>query len=272
MTVSVLAVWRVELTKLAAQRRLRAIVALVAVAPFIVAAVMDKQSQLPADTLFGRWLHTSGFALPLVVLGFAGTWGFPILSAVVAGDIFSTEDHQGTWRTLLTRSVDRASMFAGKALAAATWSVGMTVLIAVSATIAGVAVVGRSPLVLLDGSVHGSAFVLRLVIEAWLVALPPMLGFTALAIAFSVVARNSVVGVLGPVVLGLLMELLDIIVGSGPIRGLLLTTPFDAWHGLARTSSYGADVVHGLGTCALWIIVSTWVAHRAFLTRDMAAA
>jgi ABC-2 type transport system permease protein len=221
--------------------------------------------------LFGRWLHASGLSRPLVVLGFAGTWGFPILSAVVAGDIFSTEDHQGTWRTLLTRSADRASMFAGKALAAATWSVGMTILIAVAATVAGVAVLGRSPLILLDGSAHGSAFVLRVVVEAWLVALPPMLGFTALALAFSVVARNSVVGVLGPVVLGLLMELLDIIVGNGPVRGLLLTTPFDAWHGLARSTAYGADVVHGLGTCAVWIICSIWVAHRTFLNRDMAA-
>lgn len=272
MSVSAYSVWRVELAKLAAQRRLRAIVGLVAVAPFIVAAVIDKQSQLPSDTLFGRSLHASGFALPLVVLGFAGTWGFPILSAVVAGDIFSSEDHQGTWRTLLTRSADRAAMFVGKGAAAATWSIGMTILIAVSATVAGVAIMGRQPLVLVDGTAHGSGFVLRVIVEAWLVAMPPMLGFTALAMAFSVIARNSVVGVLGPVVLGLLMELLDIIVGTGPVRGLLLTTPFDAWHGLARSTSYGADVIHGLGTCALWSILSVWVAHRVFLGRDMASS
>ena len=78
------------------------------------------QSAIPADTLFGQWVHQSGFAIPMVVLGFAGQWVLPFVIAVVAGDIFSSEDHFGTWKTILTRSRSRGELFAGKFLAALT--------------------------------------------------------------------------------------------------------------------------------------------------------
>ena len=34
---------------------------------------MSQQSSLPVDTLFGRWMHATGWAGPLVMLGFSGT-------------------------------------------------------------------------------------------------------------------------------------------------------------------------------------------------------
>ena len=39
----------------------------------------------PSDALFGVWVHTSAFAISLVVLGFAANWGFPIVAGVLAG-------------------------------------------------------------------------------------------------------------------------------------------------------------------------------------------
>ena len=50
----------------------------------------------------------SGFAVPLVVLGFAALWVFPVLASIVGGDLFSSEDRYGTWTTVLTRSRSRA--------------------------------------------------------------------------------------------------------------------------------------------------------------------
>ena len=74
------AVYRVELTKVSAQLlpRLAAVVCLLG--PFVFALVMRSQASTPADTLFGRWVTSSGFALPFVVLGFAGIAGFPLLT------------------------------------------------------------------------------------------------------------------------------------------------------------------------------------------------
>ena len=72
------------------------------------AAAMRVQSSLPADTLFGRAVTDSGFAIPLVVLGFAALWPLPVLASIAGGDVFSAEDRYGTWKTVLTRSRSRA--------------------------------------------------------------------------------------------------------------------------------------------------------------------
>ena len=40
-----------------------------------IAAVISRQTSLPADTVFGRWMNQSGWAGPLVILVFMGTLG-----------------------------------------------------------------------------------------------------------------------------------------------------------------------------------------------------
>ena len=116
-------VCRRELLKLARLVRVQAVLAACVLAPFVVAAGISVQSAVPADTLFGQWVHQSGVALAMVVLGFCGQWALPALVAIVAGDVFSAEDHLGTWKTVLTRSRSRGEIFAGKVLAVLVWCV-----------------------------------------------------------------------------------------------------------------------------------------------------
>ena len=87
-----------------AQLPLRLLGVVCVLGPFAFAVLLKVQSGAPADALFGAWVHTSGFAVSLVVLGFAGNWGFPIIAGVLAGDLFAAEDRHGTWKTILTRS------------------------------------------------------------------------------------------------------------------------------------------------------------------------
>src|SRR4051812_7840338 len=88
----VLTCTRVEARKLLAQRQCPIVLALCAAAPFAFVAALRAQDGLPSDTLFGRLVHESGFAIPLVVLGFAGLWGLPIVAGLAGGDIFASED------------------------------------------------------------------------------------------------------------------------------------------------------------------------------------
>src|SRR3954453_6409956 len=92
---------RFELVKLLAQWRIRLLAIACWVAPAVFVGLVSRQSTLPADTLFGRWMGTTGWAGSLVVLGFASTWLLPLLAALVAGDAFAAEDRLGTWRHLL---------------------------------------------------------------------------------------------------------------------------------------------------------------------------
>jgi ABC-2 type transport system permease protein len=102
----------VECSKLAAQSKARVVLATCIAGPFAFATAMRVQSSVPEDTLLGRSVKESGFAAPLVVLGFAALWVFPVLTSVVGGDLFSAEDRYGTWATVRTRSRSRADVFA----------------------------------------------------------------------------------------------------------------------------------------------------------------
>jgi ABC-2 type transport system permease protein len=100
----VIAVFAVECFKIVRQLKARAVLAVCIAGPFAFAAVIRLQSSLPEDTLFGRSVKYSGFALPLVVLGFGGLWALPVLSSIVGGDLFSAEDRYGMWTGLLGQS------------------------------------------------------------------------------------------------------------------------------------------------------------------------
>jgi len=263
-----LVVARWELRTLQSLWRTRIAVALCAVAPFVFMGLLNAQAQLPVDTLFGRWVKESGFALPLLVLGFVAQWAFPALTAVVAGDIFSSEDAHGTWKTILTRSRSKGEVFAGKMLAAAAWPLLLLVVLAVASTVAGLVLVGNQPLVGLSGQLVPSAHALVDVLGAWASTTPPVLGFTAFALLLSVVSRSSVVGVVGPVLVGLLMQLYAFLGRSDLIGHLFLTLHFYAWHGFVLDHPTLRPLLESLAVSAAYVIGCLWVAWWRFRDRD----
>lgn len=262
--------FRAERRKLLAQLSLRLLALVCVLGPFAFAAVLSTQSASPADTLFGVWVHSSGFAIPLVVLGFAGTWGFPLIAGIVAGDLFSSEDRHGTWKTVLTRSRSRGQLFAGKLLAAATFSVALTTLAGLSSLVAGLIFVGDQSLVGLSGTVLSPGKSLLLVFVSWLLCLLPMLAFTSLAVLLSVATRNGIVGVIGPSIAGLAMQLL-LLIGSGVwIHALLVGSAFQDWHPLFVASPFYGPVLAGIGISLVWMIVCVAVSWRLLRGRDFA--
>jgi ABC-2 type transport system permease protein len=248
--------------------RVRLVLVTCLLGPFLVAGAITLESALPQDTLFGQWLHESGYALPMVVLAFAGQWLLPLLAAVVAGDIFSAEDHFGTWKTVLSRSCSRGQVFAGKVLAAGTYTLFVLVVLAVSSTAAGV-VLGTQAVVGLSGQLVPSDHAVMLVAASWSTQLPPLLGFCALSIMLSVVTRNSPAGMGGPVLIGLVMQLMSLVNVPMTLRAFLLSTPFGAWHGLWVQSPYRAPVREGLATSGGWLVVSLVVAWLVFRRRSI---
>jgi ABC-2 type transport system permease protein len=257
-----------ELEKLTAQWRIRAVAAVCLLAPFAFVLALKTQDTVPSDTLFGRWVHDTGYAIPLVVLGFAGQWAFPLLTCVVAGDIFASEDHHGTWQTILIRSRTRAQIFIGKVLAAATFTVVVVALAGAGSIAAGVLLVGHQPLVALDGTLVSSGRAAELATLSWLCVLPPALGFTALGVLFSIATRHSAAGVMGPVLLGLLMQLYAYVDALDVIRHALLTTPFDAWHGLMFATPYYGPLVEGCAVSAVYAVVCLVAGYLLLRRRD----
>ncbi len=257
--------YRIERRKLATQLPYRALALLCVLGPFAFAVILNSQSGSPSDTIFGAWVHSSGFALPLVVLAFAGSWGFPVLAGVLAGDIFSSEDRYGTWKTVLTRSCRREELFIGKVLAAATFSVVLIALLAASSLAAGLLLVGDQSLVGLGGALIAPGKCVVLVLASWLANVLPMLGFASLAMLLSVASRNGIVGVLGTILVALVMQLLAL-VGTGTwVHALLLASAFDGWHGLFTAHPFYSPLVLACSVSVAWIAAclgAAWVILR----------
>ncbi len=262
-------VLRWEVAKLAAQGRARYTLLGSLLAPVLVVLVLDAQQTPPKDTLYGRQIHASGYAMPLLVLGFAAQWVFPLLTALVAGDIFASEDAHGTWKTVLTRSVSRTQLFWAKTLAAAGFALTVLTVLAASTIASSLLVVGRQPLTGLTGQLIAPGAATGLVVAAWATALAPLLGFTALAVLLSVRTRNSSLGVVGPVVLGLVMTLAGSLGALHAARRALLTTPFESWHGLFTEHHFYGVLTQGLLVCAVWTVACLALAYLSLRRRDI---
>jgi ABC-2 type transport system permease protein len=259
---------RWEAAKLRSQMRSRITLAICALAPIIVVAITNAQGRPPKDSLFGRYIHQSGFAVALLILGYATQWLLPLLTSIVAGDIFASEDQQGTWKTVLTRSAGRGQLFWAKTIVATVFGVLVLLVLAGSTILSSIVLVGREPVTGLTGQMIGSGTALKLVTLSWLTAIAPMIAFTALAILLSVLTRNPAVGIAAPVGIGLLMQLLGTVGGMTPIRPLLLSTPLESWHGLVTSPHFLTPLYSGFIVCAGWAVVALTAAYLTLRNRD----
>lgn len=260
---------RWEVRKLAHQIRARAVLLAALLGPIPVVAVIHAQSQAPKDTLFGRYATTNGFSLALLILGFAGQWVLPLMAAIVAGDIFASEDQHGTWKTVLTRSASRSKLFWAKVLTACGFTVLMVALLSVSTVAASVLIGGHDPLIGVSGQLIGAHTALELVSASWASTVVPTLGFTCLAILVSVATRNPAAGIAAPAVLGMVMQLLGSLGSIAGLRDVLLSTPYEAWHGLLAAPRFTGPLTDGLVVSAIWGVVCLLAAFVMVRRRDI---
>jgi ABC-type multidrug transport system ATPase subunit/ABC-type transport system involved in multi-copper enzyme maturation permease subunit len=260
---------RVELAKLRAQAHVWAILGACVVAPFVLAAALKLQSSLPSDTLFGRHAKASGFAVPLVVLGFAAAWVLPLLASVVSGDAFSSEDRHGTWPMVLTRSRTRGEIFAGKTLASLAFAIAAVVALAIASVAAGAILVGTQPLVSLSGTELTAARASTCVALAWVATLPPVIAVSGLGVLVSAASRSSAAGIGAPVIALFVMQLLSFVDCPEALRVASLSAPFNAWHGLLADPAFHRPLWEGIAVSAIYFVASVVVARALFMRRDI---
>jgi ABC-2 type transport system permease protein len=271
-TADVRAVCAVEARKLSAQFRLRVLALACIVGPWLFALAVEGAGSLPSDTLYGRWILQAGAALPLVVLTFTASWAFPLLASVVAGDIFASEDRLHTWPTVLTRSRPQSAILAGKIVVSVVCAVLVVALLAVSATLAGLVLVGNGPLPGLSGELLSGSHALRLVGVSWAATLPSALAWTAFALLLSAWTRNSVIGIAVPALIGVVLQLLWLIDGPPLVRELLPSATLDSWHGLFETPATSGPLVGSIVVALAWAAIAMTALAIVIRRRDAVAA
>jgi ABC-2 type transport system permease protein len=266
----VLTVYRWELRKLRAQKRTYLGLGAAALVPIIFVVALVTQGNGPDEVAFGRYVHDTGLAIPLVLLLFGSVWMFPLITALVAGDIVAAEDRHDTLKTILTRSVERHQVFAGKTLATLTYAVAAIAVTGAVSLGAGILASGFNSIVSLSGTRISAVEGLGLVGASLLVYLIPIIAIACIGLLLSTVFRNSAAAIVGTLMFSLLIQLIGILPGLGGLQPYLLSTQFNAWQGLLRSPVDWAPIIRAAWVCALYGIPALTAAGLVFLRRDVA--
>lgn len=265
-----LTVFRWEIVKLRFQKRTYLGLGAAVVVPILfVVGTAARGGAGPREVGFGSYIHKSGLSIPLIMMLFGAIWLFPLMVALVAGDIFASEDHNGTLKTILTRSLERAEIFTGKALAAISYGFLAVFLCITTAVVAGCIESGFNPLKSLSGTLVSAPKALELVYASLAVYCVPILAVMSIGLLLSVVTHNSAAAVVGTLMFSLLLQLIAIIPGLSGLTPYLLSTQFNAWMGLLRTPTDWTPIVRELWVCALYAVPALVAAFLVFLRRDV---
>jgi ABC-2 type transport system permease protein len=260
--------YRFELLKLLAQWPIRMALLACWLGPALLVAVIGQQSSLPSDTVFGRWMSQTGWAGPLVVLTFCCSWVLPLLTSLVAGDVFASEDRLGTWRHLLVAVRSPRRIFAAKVLASLTVIMLLVAGVAASGVVGGLAAVGNRPLVGLDGHLLATDEAARAVLLAWTCALAPTLAFAAVGLLGSVALGRSPMGLMMPALLALVLQIAQLLPLPVVVRVALPSYAFIAWRGLFTDPAQTGPLVAGVAVSLAWALAAGALAYLLFMRRD----
>jgi ABC-2 type transport system permease protein len=263
-------IYKWELLKLLAQKRTYLGLGVAVLVPLIFTFVLILKPGGPNDIPLGRYIRETGLVLPFVVLFFMSIWAFPLITALVAGDIVASESHNGTLKTILTRSRNRGQIYAAKVLATFTYTAVAILAMGTVAVVAASIEWGFNPLTSLSGTTVGAGHGLGLLAASLAIYAWPMAGIAAFGIFLSTVTRNSAAAVVGTLMWALFMQLLGVLPGTEAIRPYLLGEQFQAWHGFLRTPADWTPVVRALWVCALSVAVPLTAGYVIFVRRDVA--
>jgi ABC-2 type transport system permease protein len=267
----VAAVYRWELLKLRAQKRTYIGFAAAVAVPliFILALALDNSGGGPEELPFSSYVRETGFAIPLVSLSFGAFWLLPLLTALVAGDIVANEDHNGTLKTILTRSVERWHVFAGKVLAALTYTAAVLVIYVSVGLVVGGLVWGFDPLTTLSGTRIDAGRALVLTTAGTLAYGLPLATVAAIGLLLSTVTRNSAAAVVGTLMVSIFMQIIAAISALDALDPYLLSTQFNAWQGILREPVDWDPILRSAWVCALYGLPALGWALTDFLRRDV---
>jgi ABC-2 type transport system permease protein len=264
-----LIVYRWELRKLISQKRTYLGLGAAMAVPIIFVVALALQKGQPGDVAFGRYVRQSGLAIPLVLLLFGSIWLFPLITALVAGDIIASEYSNGTMKTIFTRSLDRGQIFSGKAATAFTYAFSALVVMGITAVVAGTIKSGFHPLVSLSGTRVAAPRALGLVAASFAVYLMPVAAIACVGLFLSALTRNSAAAVVGTLMVALLMQLIGILPGLSGATPYLLTTQFQAWQGFLRVPVDWSPVIRAAWLSAAYGLPPLFASYLIFLRDDI---
>ncbi|HEY5171107.1 MAG TPA: ABC transporter permease subunit [Acidimicrobiia bacterium] len=292
-----IALIRTEFTK--AARRTRTLVVaflLVGLPTLIVVAINARGNRRDGDSGEGlfRIAQQSGFLVPAAVLSAMSGFLLVVIAGTFAGDSVAGDANWGSLRYLLMRPVPRGRLLVAKAIVAGALIWAATILVALAGLVAGLILFGAHSVTVpgisafssggtitvpdlgaLSGSGLAAGFqlgrgvlLLRVAIATAYVAF----GFTALlalGTLFSTLTDTAASAIGATIGVYIVSEILDSISQLGRVRYFFPTHYFSAWEPMFTENRYPHDMIVGIVSQLVYLIVFGAIAVVWFRRKDI---
>ncbi|MCA0178363.1 MAG: ABC transporter permease [Actinobacteria bacterium] len=192
-----------------------------------------------------------------------------ILMTLFVGDSVPSEAGWGTLRYLLTAPVARARLLTVKLLVGLATSLAAIILLIGWSLIVGGLAYGWAPLSIpLGGELSGGAALLRIALAAAYVVVS-LLPFAALALWVGISGATPLGAVGAAVLAAIVSSILDALDALGDWRRALPNHYSRAWLELFAGDPDPTSMARGVAWAALYTIVLTALAYRAFARKDI---
>lgn len=269
---------RVELVKLLRSRRTWGTILLIDALPSVVAvllAITDLGPRPGTGPAFLSAVLTDGTLFPLAALAIVLPLFLPLAVAITAGEAIAGEAQQGTLRYLLVRPVTRSRLLVAKLASVTVFVVVTIVVVAATAYVLGVALLGDQQVAAgavstsFSGTPLSTPELVARTVMALGYAVACMLGVAAIALFCSTLASSPLGAALATMAVMIGSTLLLTLDAADAFRDVLPTRYWLAFVDLFRDPILWRDVVRGLLLQAVYVVVFTGAAWAWFATKDV---
>ena len=211
----------------------------------------------------------NGVFLAFLSLTIMLTLVLPLVTAVVSGESLAGEANIGTLRYLLAVPAGRARLLSVKYAAVVIFALTACLLVAASALIVGVALFPVGPVTLLSGNTVPLAdgLLKLLFVVLYVAAAMAMLG--AIGLAISSLTEHPIGAIATVMILAVASEVCDNIPQFASIGPYLPTHWWLSFDSLLRTPIDTTELLHGLLSFGVYILLFGSIAWARFTTADI---
>jgi ABC-2 type transport system permease protein len=267
---------RAELRKLVLSRRTWVTIALLDALPTIVAVLLSVTDLGPRPGTGPAFLSAvlaDGKLFPLAAIAIVLPLFLPAAVAVMAGDSIAGEAQAGTLRYLLIRPVGRTRLLVAKLVAVIGFVVLAVLIVAVTAYVVGLLLLGNGGSSSLVTSVSGSALTSHQVEWRTVLSLAyatlSMLGVAAIAVFLSTVTDTPLAASMGALAFLIASTLLLTLDAAHSLQPYLPTRYWLSFVDLFRDPILWRDVVRGTLLQTVYVAVFLGAAWANFTTKDI---
>jgi ABC-2 type transport system permease protein len=224
------------------------------------------------DTFILQGNVMNGYTFAYLVL--KSLWvHFPILVALVTGDLVSGEEQSGTLRMVLSRPVNRNTLLTAKFMSAFVYVALLVTLMAVASVGLGYLFFGKGDLLVLIDNVNiiPSDDVMWRFIAAYSYGILSMSTVAALSVFLSASTANSIAAILCTIAIVIVLTLLTLfnIPAINVLKPFLFTNYTSSWQDLFVYQSVYTSVIWDAVILIIYILIFYFVTMVYFQRKDI---